>query len=695
MGQTNSALNKKKSKRRVAVVKNHHRQPHHHRHQHQHHHQQQQQQHHKPRRMTTTTPTTTTPPTKPTTTSTPAPSPPKRTRTDLSRRPDSVYQDLETSVRHLSQKQPDYEAADHVSDWVLTFASVNRHGRLQQMASDMRQLSLESMLQEKMMRRGSPAHQRLLDWVRAEAEGIFAGRGCLRRFTLRSCCRGVPTVGHGLIISLYALANLLVFFIGLDDGGQGMATLSNVGSRTAWLALGNLVIVILLALKVTPLILLTGRSYDRLNLLHRVAGSTTVTLVVIHASCYTDYFVSQGRSEHLLRPSDVCGIVAGLAMVGLAVGGFLLRRRFYEAFYYLHIALWLLVVVMTALHQAELDKRAVVALMASVAGVWAFDRLIRLVRFGAGFVGNEAKLTSLPDGSTRVVLAKPPPGAVSGMHCFLWLPGMRSHEVHPFTIAALDPPELVVGPAGGYTRALHSYADANAGSPVAVAVEGPYGVASSYPAAAAASSSSTAIFVAGGSGITYTLGTALDLLRRSPDHDRQQQQRLLFIWIARSPATFESLRHRLAILRQDPRVTVRLFVSKKTSLVPTSTSQEVLTLSLPTTHEAYPSPSDPEKASWPSPTPSSAKMSDEVHHEVRATRSRSADDVGGGIPITFQRPDVGALIRDAVRDTPSDGRAVVFGCGPESLMTVVRDTTAACIRGYGPAVDLYIESFGL
>ncbi|RCI08647.1 hypothetical protein L249_4797 [Ophiocordyceps polyrhachis-furcata BCC 54312] len=503
---------------------------------------------------------------------------------------------------------------------------------------------------------------------------------CFRSFSLRSGCRGVPTVGHGLIIILYGLANLVVFLIGLDDGGKGMATVSNVGSRTAWLALGNLVIVILLALKITtPLVLLTGRSYDRLNLLHRVAGSTTVALVIIHASCYADYFVSQGRSDHLVRPSDICGIVAGLAMVGLAAGGFLLRRRFYDAFYYLHVALWLLVVVMTALHQPDLDKHAVVALVGSVAGLWALDRLLRFLRFAMGAVGNSATLTSLPDGSTRVVLAKPPPGAVSGTHCFLWLPAVRSYEVHPFTLAALDPPELVVGPAGGYTRALHAYADARPGrsGPLSVAVEGPYGAVSLPPAS---SSPSSAIFVAGGSGITYTLGTALDLLRRSSDG----KQRLLFIWVAKTPATLDNLRHRLAFLCQDARVTIRLYVSKKPRPLPTSTSHEFLALSPPATHEAYPS-SDPEKAS--------AKTSDQVH-EVLATRSRSTDVVGG-IPITFRRPDVAALIRDAIQDTPSDGRAVVFGCGPEPLMTVVRNTTAACIQGHGPDVGLHIESFGL
>ncbi|PFH56004.1 hypothetical protein XA68_17224 [Ophiocordyceps unilateralis] len=97
---------------------------------------------------------------------------------DLSRRPESVYKDLAGSVRHLSQKQPDYGAADQASDWVYTWASVNKHAQLKQMAGDMRQLSLDTMLQEKMMGRGSSAHQRLVAWLRAEAENVFSGRPC-------------------------------------------------------------------------------------------------------------------------------------------------------------------------------------------------------------------------------------------------------------------------------------------------------------------------------------------------------------------------------------------------------------------------------------------------------------------------------------------------------------------------------------
>lgn len=62
--------------------------------------------------------------------------------------------------------------------------------------------------------------------------------------------------------------------------------------------------------------------------------------------------------------------------------------------------------------------------------------------------------------------------------------------------------------------------------------------------------------------------------------------------------------------------------------------------------------------------------------------------------MTAGRPDVGTLIREAVEGTPRNQRVLVASCGPQSLMTVVRDTTASLVRADGPTVELHCEQFG-
>lgn len=445
------------------------------------------------------------------------------------------------------------------------------------------------------------------------------------------------------------------------------------------LALGNLIVVTALVLKFTPLTWLTGRSYHRLNVLHRVSGTMTVVWVIIHTSCYCAYFVKMGRAEHLLQKSDICGIVAGLAMFLLAVGGFFLRQRFYDTFYYLHVSLWILVLVMTALHQPKLDGHAVVILVAILGGVWFVDRLLRLVRLVVGAVGNSARLKKLPDESTRVLLAKPPLGAAPGSHCFLWVPGVQPFMTHPFTLAGLNPPELIVGSGGGFSESLSNYAGAHAGRPVFAAVEGPYGLT---PDPAAYSS---VIAVAGGSGITFTLGCVLNMLRSDSN------QRHLFVWIVKTTASLDDIRHHLAVLHHDPRVVVRLFVTRQPpgmSMKPPSVMEPVATHA---SSDSDPDFIDAEKG-WSGPTLHSDKWPTPPNGMNQALTIRPSHY--NGIPIAYERPDVGAVIRAAIDDTPPQEHALVLSCGPKPLTTSVRNAAASCIRGDGPGVDLEIESFG-
>lgn len=65
-----------------------------------------------------------------------------------------------------------------------------------------------------------------------------------------------------------------------------------------------------------------------------------------------------------------------------------------------------------------------------------------------------------------------------------------------------------------------------------------------------------------------------------------------------------------------------------------------------------------------------------------------------GVAVQYQRPDVEAIIRTSIGKTRSDQHVIVLGCGPDRLMKMVRNTTASCIKGDGPSVELHCEQFG-
>ena len=61
--------------------------------------------------------------------------------------------------------------------------------------------------------------------------------------------------------------------------------------------------------------------------------------------------------------------------------------------------------------------------------------------------------------------------------------------------------------------------------------------------------------------------------------------------------------------------------------------------------------------------------------------------------IRLGKPDVAALIRTTIYETPAENRVLVLGCGPDGLMKQVRNTTASCIQSGGPGVELHCEQF--
>ncbi|POR38555.1 Putative ferric reductase transmembrane component [Tolypocladium paradoxum] len=529
--------------------------------------------------------------------------------------------------------------------------------------------------------------QRMQD-VQKEAKkpsALVAFSRKVRNMSLRSA-PALPSVGHAGLISLYVAVNIIVTFTNLDNNNMSM--ILNVASRTGWLAMANMVIVICLALKNTPLAFLTAWSYERLNILHQVSGYATIIHVVIHTGCYSAYLVRSGLAGHFLEIEEIFGTAAGLSFVILGFGGVVIRRRWYELFYYMHVTFSILAIVSVGLHQPKLSSKVIVATFLA-GGIWLLDRLIRLVRLALYSTNNSVKLTPLPSGGTRVTLAKPPVGAASGKHCFLWIPRIRACETHPFTIAAVDPLEFVVSPWNGFTHDLHRYAVSHPGATLRASVEGAYGT---VPDAA---EYDTVVLAAGGSGGSFTFGMALDMLRKLRNDASKQ---IVFIWAVKHNTYLDWFSSHLITLRNDDRVSCKLFVTRQ------PLPQMVSPMSEPNgkQHAAIrASEMDPEKAVASYLESQGSRISIDSEKSLPSDMETSTEQMEAdrrsnihGIHITYERPDVTALIRSAIDETPANKRVLVLGCGPAGLMTEVRNTAAACIRVEGPGVELHCEQFG-
>ncbi|KUI55365.1 Ferric/cupric reductase transmembrane component 2 [Cytospora mali] len=526
-----------------------------------------------------------------------------------------------------------------------------------------------------------------------------------------------PSSGHALLFMAYLAINLALTFTNIE------IVYANIANRCGWMLSANFALVVFLALKNTPLAVLSAYSYERLNGLHQIAGYTSFVYLVLHSSMYTSYFIAHDRIEVLQGASVTAGIIAGFAFLGVTFSAVVIRKIWYEAFYIIHIACFIIAIICASYHQPGIEA-GVIIIFGLIAGMWIADRMLRAMRLMYGAVNNEATLEPLPDGGTRITLAKRPYRVVPGKHCFIWIPKIRMFESHPFTVVASEPVEFVVNAYDGFTGELHKHALANPGARLKASADGPYGT---FPDPM---EFDKVILIAGGSGASFTFGLAVNLLERMGP---ESTKNITFIWAVKHHDHFNWFTDHLETLRtheHSPKVNVELYATKapnttrpdeqrhgsvmmtdrlihrgrtSESTIDSPTGDEKAlergittnSSSTTTTTAAAAAGGGPEK-----PTPAARGHNNTTARRMTSDESmattynpadgrrRPSHDVKAG------RPDTAALIRGAVSSTPSHQRVLVAACGPDGLMRVVRDTTASLIRGDGPGVELHCEQFG-
>ncbi|KAI0867422.1 ferric reductase transmembrane component 5 [Hypoxylon argillaceum] len=469
---------------------------------------------------------------------------------------------------------------------------------------------------------------------------------------------GFPSTGHGLLVIAYILVNVVLMFTHLD-----YSKLNLYAARAGWLASGNLAFLVLLALKNTPLAVLIGYPHNHLNYFHRVAGYLTISLMLLHAALYSPYYVAvKLKPETLIETDNVMGIVSGSAMFLILLSVFFLKRMRYEVFYVAHVVLFIVSLVTLGLHRPEWIRRIPV-ITALAGGLWLSDRLIRGARLLCHFLNNEAQLIVLPGindsdkCATRVVLKKPLPRATPGSHCFLWVPGVRAFETHPFTIVSNGPGglELVSQAEDGFTRSLHEMAQAGTWG-IRAAADGPYG---SVPDL---TDYKKIVLIAGGSGVTFTFGLALNALDSHNAsvclEEKQQEQEIDLIWAARR------IEH------------TRWF------------DQHANTLAIHSSEDSITFGPLEGIAGNESGMPSQEKDSTKV------TTTTAGDKTRGSSPVLkHQKLNLEETILDALRPVGKDQRVLVACCGPERMAKGVRNAVAQCMTAGGPSITLHCESF--
>jgi hypothetical protein len=479
-----------------------------------------------------------------------------------------------------------------------------------------------------------------------------------------------------LILSFFALN----IFYNIYRMPLSLPYLFVFADRCGLIFVSNLPLLYFLSAKTQPLKLLTGMSYESLNIFHRRVGELLCFEALVHclgmmAVWYTMLSrIGFSLYKFLFNPLVLFGLAAFVAYEVLFLTSLRsLRQWCYEVFLALHVFLQLAGLGFVWLHYRT--GRVYVAVSV---GVFLVDRLV--FRCWVKRSRHLATCAVLPDGETLLLSANwdvnTPPARrwfpfsllLQSMargwrptdHVFLTVPDISKFEAHPFTIFSAAPVSSSTSPSStttpshawltlliraqsGFTRTLLSHATQNPTIPIHL--DGPYG---SSHALAILSSRPNAIIVAGGSGIAV----AYPLL-----------------WALLSPASPSSINYH----------------ASATEFIPGRQKIRLLWIVRAREHwEWLPVDKRLELVDW------GLGLRLEVPTQARG------------------RPDVGMIVRGWVEDGwVGDGMDAVGGLGeegelggtgvvvsgPDGLVRDMRNACAGCV-GRGMSVDVCVEKFG-
>jgi hypothetical protein len=383
----------------------------------------------------------------------------------------------------------------------------------------------------------------------------------------------IPLVNKTLptnAVSLLVLAWLgLTVFYNLYRMPLSFMYIFAFADRCGLIFVANLPLLYLLAAKNQPIKLLTGYSYESLNIFHRRVGEVMCLEAFLHFAGMIAVWYGLLRhlgftlARFLFNRVVLLGLAAFIAyelIYFTSLGSF--RQRWYEIFLGLHIVLQVAGLVFLWFHHHTARPYVGISL-----AIFLIDRLV--YRLWLKSSTHPATLTLLEDDETLLVSAnweitnKKPAlvphnmtqGWAPNQHVFLSIPSLsRKHALqsHPFTIFSAAPTSsqdnngkhawfslLIRAQAQeGFTHTLlHHARETQQNHQTRIRLDGPYG---SPHALDVLESSSTAIIIAGGSGIAVAYPLLYSLLHpSSPSSDPESiptsSRKVKLLWITHAP----------------------------------------------------------------------------------------------------------------------------------------------------------------
>ena len=354
--------------------------------------------------------------------------------------------------------------------------------------------------------------------------------------------KSLPSNGCTLLVLVFLALQVFYTFYNVT---LSIPLLFVFADRTAMVFVANLPLLYLFAAKNQPIKLLTGNSYETLNIFHRRLGEVMCLLALLHSVGMVGVWYTILRpvgltfAGFLVKKIILLGLGALVAyevMYFTSLASF--RQRWYELFLGTHVLLQSIGLVLLFFHHHGSRPYVAIALV-----IFLADRLVYRIILKRWIVN--VALEVKEDRRTVSISAMVPFKWRATDHMFLSIPSLaRKHwiQAHPFTIASPAPKssdpqaqlKLLVKAHDGFSKDLLRYAQNHCNT--IARVDGPYG---SQSAVHMLQETDLAIIVSAGSGIAVGIPLLYSVIKSRGKSDVEastslaRYKSILFVWTVR------------------------------------------------------------------------------------------------------------------------------------------------------------------
>ncbi|GMM35570.1 putative ferric-chelate reductase [Saccharomycopsis crataegensis] len=477
----------------------------------------------------------------------------------------------------------------------------------------------------------------------------------------------VPTRAESGVIAGYII--LYIVFMSIHWGGSTAVLTKLIADRTGVIATAHLPLIFLFAGRNNILMLLTGFNYSTFIHFHKWTGRMMFLNALIHGVSYTKIYLDRGTYSRTIKQEYfIWGIVATTSAGVIMFQSYnWFRRHLYEFFLYTHIMLAVVFLVGAFRHIYTFGWMEFVV---TAVAVWAFDRIVRIVRI-LNFGVKRATIKVVSEDTFRLTVKRPDASrwaASPGQYAFVYFFTPKTFgQSHPFTVndSTIKDGEinLYIKCKKGATKAIYdmiSQKPEQIDESILVGIEGPYG------ASAPNYHYDNITLIAGGNGIPGIFDHALKISRRYPNG----QKNIRMVWVARDLASISWFLPELLLLKQEPSVQVSLYLTRENPQKVVAGQQL-----------AHVGDSDSDEKSIDKPEKLSTIVigSEECFLAAQLV----------GLDVVCGRPDIQKLVCDWL--TNDAGSISITACASNALCDSLRKNIAMYVEDHDGRVDYHEE----